>query len=497
MMRNFFTRLLAAFTLLCFTSAHAVTGAPSFITCTKPAVRLVFSNGIGTSLEYATTQAVKLAKHAKSHPDAAVIDTEYVLTLYHQDNGFLGDLSEVFLQKMAEAQYSDLTFQEKSEAFFGILIGIKLVNPIGELLFQMFANLVIPAMAQSATERVAETTELDLSRLQGMLDAGDSVLIVAHSQGNLYSNVTVRQLYQTRSPTLVDSRIGYVGAGVPNHSLVAQGGADSVSPNNYVTNTLDVVIQLLGTSGSVASFPPPLPGNVYAQEPEGTVVDKDAEGVFVLGHSFLRIYFGDAVDAGKLVKAKIDARLSELARNVDQQINPSALAYTVRARLTFDRDLTGLFPTGAMALPTDLNPYPTSYTATATMKSPNTIDVEYRANCSIWNYMRGGEYQNKEYQHNLPARLRALDDTAFIRVPTVSNVTVTPADGAVTWKYSPDLMSVQVFNDSYSSLSREFRPFVQSGLLEKAGTASDPKLIVRSPISLYTGTPGLVSITKN
>ena len=133
------------------------------------------------------------------------------------------------------------------------------------------------------------------------------VLVVAHSQGNLYANIALQKLEQDLL-SLTDgskylSRFGMVGVG---------SAADFVYKNGpYMTSTYDNVINALR-----ATYPTVLIGNVTLPAfAEHTTIDSNGESVTVTdysGHGFATVYANSAYSGRALLKSHIEQQLNTL-----------------------------------------------------------------------------------------------------------------------------------------------------------------------------------------
>lgn len=144
----------------------------------------------------------------------------------------------MFQQKLAEN--SDLSWELLVRASLG------LINGISPELARIALDLIIKTESESSAELKkkweAENSYID-SRVtthvagytQDIVENGRRVLLVAHSQGNLYGNASHRLLYS--NPDVTPGSFGIAGVATPAN-YVPGGGT-------YVTSNADVVINAL------------------------------------------------------------------------------------------------------------------------------------------------------------------------------------------------------------------------------------------------------------
>ncbi|CAJ0794521.1 hypothetical protein LMG19083_02592 [Ralstonia psammae] len=152
--------------------------------------------------------------------------------------GFIDDLQRVFEQKLAEN--SELSWELLVRASLG------LINGISPELVRIALDLIIKTETESSAELKkkweAENSYVDslvtthvASYTQDIVENGRRVLLVAHSQGNLYGNASHRILYS--NPDVTPGSFGIVGVATPAN-YVPGGGS-------YVTSDADMVINAL------------------------------------------------------------------------------------------------------------------------------------------------------------------------------------------------------------------------------------------------------------
>lgn len=187
-----------------------------------------------------------------------------------------------------------------------------------------------------------------LSKLEADLQAGKRVIIVAHSQGNLFTN-TVVDLISTRQPDWARS-IAVIGVATPAASIA--------NPWSYYVSAHDD--RFLGDIHSLALVRTwdVLPPNVdNSPRPDNNPYIRTPRGNYNLRipflHSFERAYFAE----GLASRAKIDMHMEDLAETLPY---PSRVAGegAIRATLTWgpqpDVDLHVFEPNGSHVYYNDL-----------------------------------------------------------------------------------------------------------------------------------------------
>lgn len=375
MMKKIAIRILTGFLALSVFSGQAQS-LPSFEACVTPGTEIGFSNGISTLRDFASTQSIKVAFRAKSLPSYPSLARRDAISFYHKNNDF-GDFAEVFLQKAQESQFDSINFSEKSQTFFYGLAGIASFGPVVEMFKDLFARFVVPAMLGEANNRVAQEVALDLKKAQEVFVRGNSLLIVAHSQGTLYSNELVRQLYAIGPAAELDGRLSLVSAGVAASYVAGKGGAHTRI--NYVTNAADSVINGLRLASVAANFLQPLPFNVASVSPT-------TEGVLdsIVQHSFQNVYFNESLDSGKMVVALMADRLTDLANysNLQQGEGASKVAYTLRSTLTFPTSVEASFAE-TKSVPLEMTgPFASSVQGRVSYRDSYSVTLEASLMCS-------------------------------------------------------------------------------------------------------------------
>lgn len=360
---------LALAALLLTTGASA---QQSFSICTAPAVRASFSNGVATPEELAQKNLWRV--QAKSRALSAVTSDDSVL-FYHEDDG-AGDFMEVYIQKAEEiAQLQNLDFSAASQAFFSGMAGAAVTGPFSALIRGLISATLPDRLLSEARKRVTTEVAEDVAIIKEVLAAGDSLLVVAHSQGTLYSNEALLQLYSSEPHSELDRRVALISTGVAASSVVGVGGIGTAS--NYVTNTLDQVINALRLGAAAVSVPSPLLGNVTSVS---TAAEEASDLAFQ--HSFKDVYFNEDLDAGQEVVRLMQTNLNRLSGDGASGL-PSTDAYTFRIPLYFAHSVVDDFQDGP-TIPVSLSgPYAQYARSEIRYAGPNSVYWDTTVDCRV------------------------------------------------------------------------------------------------------------------
>lgn len=272
---------------------HAVAQTAS---CGEEFTTIYYANGVNNSPIMASLMKNHLRVAYESSLSAGFPGQGFVfLTAYNETAGLRNDLIETFRQKLEESG-------EIEVGPAAAVASLQLVN--------IFANVgraaadrllgalsltppLIEGLADTYSEVVAARVRLDINatafrdRWANELEAFQRVLIVAHSQGNLFANGSAGAA-QSLVPSREDG-IGVVGVATP---------ADSTLPGAaYFTAEDDRVINALRLLADV------LPGNVD-NDPGVFFDDRD-----LLNHAFWESYFSPEL----LSRGLIDGEVGSLA----------------------------------------------------------------------------------------------------------------------------------------------------------------------------------------
>ncbi len=286
---------IALFLLL---SLGAVQRASAIDLCTEQGLSFIFFNGVRTTIEDANIaiQEFKII-HGTTSPTGEKILYEY---MYNYTNGF-EDFVETFEQRLLE---QDGLLEGRFELFFESLNGdgpwwstiINSVSDAAGILTGLVDWYGAAAVQQLTTLFGNPPTQVSYaehrSRLDNRILEGKKLLLVAHSQGNLFVNAAYNYV---------------IANGLPAESVkVVHIAPASPSLNgNHVLADLDLVINGLRPFGSVASITDLIPG--YLLRPPGINGETDA-----LGHGLLEIYLNEFLGVSQSVYNYVDEALNTL-----------------------------------------------------------------------------------------------------------------------------------------------------------------------------------------
>ena len=260
--------------------ASAADGA----TC-RQVSKVYFGNGVNVTRLEAEEALWPLAGLA----DEAGIDDAEVALAYNPTDGLLLDIVETLKQKAAEDDRFSWFVANNILGY--TLRGLAIPSPIARKYAPLVAtiqNAVNDALSKASGQQTAfydSTVGEHVSQYLADISAGNRVLVVAHSQGNLYAN----------------SALGLLSAAAPAQAqffgISAVATPAETSQRGYVTSDNDLVIGLLRTLGSTV-----LPSNVHVP----VALDD------LTGHLFLNTY----INASKPARARVVSLLSQVAQAV-------------------------------------------------------------------------------------------------------------------------------------------------------------------------------------
>ncbi|WP_156667256.1 hypothetical protein [Ralstonia insidiosa] len=141
--------------------------------------------------------------------------------------GFIDDLSRVFQQKLAENP--SLSWELLVRASLGLIEGLS--PELAKFILDLIVKTENESTAELKKKWEAENSYIDgrvtthvTDYTRDILDNGRRVLLVAHSQGNLYANASHRLLYT--NPEVTPGSFGTIGVASPAN-YVAGGGSTS------------------------------------------------------------------------------------------------------------------------------------------------------------------------------------------------------------------------------------------------------------------------------
>lgn len=288
---------LLCITLILILTLGNVQRASAADLCENSEVAFIFFNGVQTSHAQANAAAEEFKKlHGPETPDGDKIGYDY---FYNYSNGF-EDFVETFEQRLLEQEE---LLEGRFELFFEALTGdgpwwSRIISSVGEaagILTGFVDWYEAAAIVQLTTLFGNPPTEVNYAEHKAKLDTliveGKKILLVAHSQGNLFANAAYNHVRTKVSAESVKE--------------VHIGPASPLLNGNHVLADLDLVINGLRPFGSVASITDFIPG--YGFRPAGSNGKKDA-----LGHGLFEIYINQSLDISQSVRGHIDEALDTL-----------------------------------------------------------------------------------------------------------------------------------------------------------------------------------------
>jgi hypothetical protein len=315
-LQNLFCVILSLLLTLCSTQRALAEASNATDICTDQGMAFIFFNGVQTTPDEADTALQEFKRlHGSTSPTGDKILYEY---MYNYSNGF-EDFVETFEQRLLEQEG---LLEGRFELFFEALKGdgpwwSRIIDSVAEAagILKGFVDWYEAAAIQQLTTLFGNPpTEVNYAEHKARLDnrilEGKKLLLVAHSQGNLF----------------VNAAYNYVRTKVSSESVkVVHIAPASPSLNgNHVLADLDLVINGLRVLGSVASVTDLIPG--YLLRPAGVNGKKDP-----LGHGLIEIYINQSLDISKRVRSYIEEALNTL---VAPPIEASTGFFT--ATLTWD-----------------------------------------------------------------------------------------------------------------------------------------------------------------
>lgn len=321
-------------------SAEAFANGCSVLS-TDNSTSIYFSNGILTEPLAADFTVIDLKNAYKSSLEFLDSSSTYdFFKAYNETQGALTDITQVLQQKQNELGIVDdglsayQVYQwvqsrlsvDEVRALIAVSVGIVNKSALAAAITEESLESLSNTMLEASSDALLERKNVNASHVgfyEADLLAGKRVIIVAHSQGNLFTNQAISDVIQ-RNPDLATS-IAAIGVASPAEFTVAN--------NIYITAHDDRVIDGLRLISNV------LPSNV----------DNDP-GIFNDFRSNTNHYFGqDYFDSRLSSRDEIDKEINKLAQNLPY---PEVIAGdgAIRASLTWggqpDVDLHAYEPSG-------------------------------------------------------------------------------------------------------------------------------------------------------
>lgn len=277
--------------------------------CPQKGIALAFMNGVGNTIAQAASSQVQLEYiHGRQ---TSKNETITYFMLYNTTHGLLEDLAETYEQRLHEVLLSG-----RYEYFFpmvhggtgsllldrGLQVLLDPPLPFRELVESEVRVRTIAALNELRLKgrhlQPSAPTELDYANHRAMLDLwmseGKKILLVAHSQGNLFANVAYRYLWSKADRTK------------PVLIRVVHIAPASVTVNgDHTLADLDLVINGLRSFGYVPPITDGIP--IPFARPPGTNGAKDFKG-----HGFQEIYLNPGLKISNSVKMQINTALNAI-----------------------------------------------------------------------------------------------------------------------------------------------------------------------------------------
>lgn len=225
--RLFFLVLIVSFFLLGYSNAEAANS------CSPSGYLVVHINGINTLKKDARANAKRVLAHAigSTHNGIGV----KVILAYNPTRGALTDLVDVFRQKLSEypAIASDLIFRAITRSVFGQSIPQVLQDFVTEYHVNKIKEYGYVSYSDSDLQEI-------VGAIQSNITENQKILLVPHSQGNLYANATYKKLTTGDNP-IPATAIKIVGIASPAAYVAGDG--------DYLTSSNDLVIKGLRSLG--------------------------------------------------------------------------------------------------------------------------------------------------------------------------------------------------------------------------------------------------------
>ncbi|QBC43093.1 hypothetical protein [Iodobacter fluviatilis] len=223
---------------------------------------VIFINGVQSTFDDSVASMLVLKGNLK----AKKLDKNFVYgNAYNTSNGFFSDLWQVFQQKNNETQ--------DAKNFWRMLDGgTAQAGWMSQAIYDKYLN----AFSNSSMPELPEHLKI----YRQYLAEGRKLVLVAHSQGNLYANAEQNMLIS--GPKNMQGKVSSVGTASPAQYLMPG--------SSYITSSWDQVINGLRLIKTT------LPPNISI----GFHPTQD-----ITGHSFVKIYMNTEYPAAEQVLSKV------------------------------------------------------------------------------------------------------------------------------------------------------------------------------------------------
>jgi hypothetical protein len=223
---------------------------------------VIFINGVQSTFDDSVASMLVLKGNLK----AKKLDKNFVYgNAYNTSNGFFSDLWQVFQQKNNETQ--------DAKNFWRMLDGgTAQAGWMSQAIYDKYLN----AFSSSSMPELPEHLKI----YRQYLAEGRKLVLVAHSQGNLYANAEQNMLIS--GPKNMQGKVSSVGTASPAQHLMPG--------SSYITSSWDQVINGLRLIKTT------LPSNISI----GFHPTQD-----IMGHSFVKIYMNTEYPAAEQVLSKV------------------------------------------------------------------------------------------------------------------------------------------------------------------------------------------------
>lgn len=279
--------LIFSFCFLFYTHSHAQDN-----TVIQKETDIYFINGIGKSNEAMLTRDIESINIGMSQFCPKF--TGNILLLFNGSNGegatgaVLDILFDVAQQKSQEAGNSVAQFVLNHFQLVKYAFGLAFDIP-QDLIQRYEQKLKNDFTVAMYSENSAIKNRAFSSFLSSKITRSRSVLLVAHSQGNLYAN-SIHNIFLAGSNRFTKNGFHVVGVATP---------ASSTSHNNYYTASEDRVIDLVRAAALVTPIEFPLSSNVSLS---------GASSIDSSGHNFTDIYMSGKLPNGVTPTSRASSR---------------------------------------------------------------------------------------------------------------------------------------------------------------------------------------------